>query len=97
MTKDERFKRIRQLPCCCGCERPPPSDVAHSNFSEHGKGMGLKANDNYTIPLHRICHAKFDRYGMGLDRQASKAWFLDKLEFINQVLERYGKDETSIF
>lgn len=33
----------------------------HSNQQEHGKGMGLKAHDRYTVPGCRACHAWLDQ------------------------------------
>lgn len=83
MIKD-RFAKIKKLPCCyCG---HTPSDVAHSNFHEHGKSMGKKAGDEFTIPLCRICHMKFDTYSLGFDRQQSKAWFNQQLQITNEML-----------
>jgi hypothetical protein len=40
-----------------------PSTVvpAHSNQSKHGKGMGIKANDIYTVPACHTCHAELDQ------------------------------------
>ncbi|WP_227430558.1 hypothetical protein [Psychrobacter sp. I-STPA6b] len=46
----KRLTAIRQLPCC-QCGASPPSQACHSNFAEHGKGRGVKADDRYTIPL----------------------------------------------
>lgn len=34
---------------------------AHSNESTHGKGMGLKADDEYTVPACIRCHAELDQ------------------------------------
>ena len=84
MNANKRFKVLRQLPCCwCGRS---PSDVAHSNWYEHGKGKGVKANDEYTIPMCREHHNLFDTYALGVTREQSKAWFMQKWEFINGVI-----------
>ena len=80
-----RLNLIRTL-SCCQCYAPPPSQAAHSNWHEHGKGKGIKADDEYTIPLCIFCHQKFDTYSMGLNREQSKAWFMQKWEFINGVI-----------
>ncbi len=80
-----RLQRIREFPCC-QCHASPPSQAAHANWSEFGKGMGKKADDAYTIPLCHICHKKFDTY-QGQDRQKAKAWFLRKLALVNQWLD----------
>lgn len=83
----QRLERIRALSCCCGCGRSAPSDAAHSNFSEHGKGRGIKADDKYTIPLARPCHYAFDNYQMGMNRQESLEWFMQKWRETNRLLK----------
>ncbi|WP_201595352.1 DUF968 domain-containing protein [Psychrobacter vallis] len=92
----KRLDQIRSLPCC-HCGASPRSQAAHSNFSEHGKGRGIKSDDAYTIPLCANCHGKLDQYNMGMTRQQSLDWFNDKLNFINEVLDDQAKGETSIF
>lgn len=81
------------MPCCCGCGRPAPSDVAHSNWGEHGKCKGKKADDKYTIPLNRVCHQKFDQYKMGMDRQESRVWFLERLSQTNLTLKWLEREQ----
>ena len=93
MRDSKRLKQIRTLKCC-SCWRVP-SQAAHSNFSEHGKGMGIKAGDEYTIPLCAECHRKFDTYSMGMDREQSKEWFEKVLKYVNEVLS--GKDNQADF
>ena len=91
MTNSQRFKALRNLPCCwCG---KSPCDVAHANWQEMGKGKGIKADDRYTISLCRACHQKFDTYSLGMDRQQSKEWFLKMLDKTNMALEY--KDESA--
>lgn len=80
-----RLELLRSMPCC-NCGADPRSQVAHSNFGEHGKGKSIKADDEYTIPLCIFCHQKFDTYSMGLNREQSKAWFMQKWTFINGVI-----------
>lgn len=80
-----RFERLRALPCC-QCHAPAPSVVAHANWGEFGKGMGIKANDEYTIPLCTECHFKLDTY-QSQSRNRAKDWFLDKLHYVNQALD----------
>lgn len=83
MRSTKRLNEIRALPCVrCGY---PHSQAAHSNFSEHGKGKGIKADDKYTIPLCHICHQWFDQYrGMGLVE--SKEWFTKMLDKTERML-----------
>lgn len=84
MRDHKRLAAIRELPCIkCG---QSPSQAAHSNFGEHGKGKGIKADDKYTIPLCYICHRWFDGY-FQLTREQSKEWFNKMLEKTELMLK----------
>lgn len=90
MRDRNRLAAIRKLPCVrCGAV---PSQAAHSNFGEHGKGKGIKANDNYTIPLCHACHMVFDQY-RDMGREESRAWFAKMLEKTELMLN-LGSDEV---
>ena len=94
MRDSTRLQEIRKMPCCeCGAD--PPSQAAHSNFSIHGKGRGIKASDEYVVPLCVEHHYQFDTYSMGLSREESKQWFERKLKYVNEVLS--GKDNQADF
>ena len=93
---NDRLEQVRSLPCCV-CGMGPRSQAAHSNFSEHGKGRSIKADDKYTIPLCDADHKRFDQMLMGMDRNQSLEWFNKKLAFIDEVLDDQAKGETSIF
>lgn len=72
MRNPKRLAEIRKLPCVrCG---NPNSQAAHSNSARHGKGRGIKASDQFTIPLCALCHAAFDRFELG-NRAESEAMF----------------------
>ena len=92
----KRLEQVRSLPCC-HCGASPRSQAAHSNFSEHGKGMGTKADDEYTVPLCHSCHSQLDQYNMGMSKNESIAWFENRLKFVNGVLNDINKGETSVF
>ena len=81
----KRLEQIRSLPCC-QCGASPRSQAAHSNFGIHGKGKGIKADDEYTIPLCANCHADLDQNLSQQTRQQQLDWFLKKLDFIDKVL-----------
>lgn len=91
MRDAKRLAAIRKLPCIkCGSS---PSQAAHSNFGEHGKGKGIKADDKYTIPLCQVCHRWFDGY-FQLTREQSKEWFAQALDKTNRVLNLNNEDEV---
>lgn len=86
----ERLRVIRSLPCIrCG---QSPSQAAHSNSSKHGKGRGIKAGDEFTVPLCYSCHGQFDRFELG-NRQESEAMFKRWLDKTNRMLVM-GSDEV---
>lgn len=72
MRNPKRLAAIRRLPCVrCG---DPKSQAAHSNSAKHGKGRGIKASDEFTVPLCHECHGSFDQYKLG-DRAESEELF----------------------
>ena len=90
MNNNQRFKALRELPCCrCGGS---PCDVAHANWQEMGKGKGIKADDRYTVALCRACHSDFDLYA-NLNREQAKSKFADWLIKTNMAL--WYKDESA--
>lgn len=80
----KRLAQLRQL-ACCRCHAPPPSQACHANWGEFGKGLGIKAGDEYTLPLCHTCHRWLDEY-KEMDKEQAKAWFMERLEFVNKVL-----------
>ena len=84
---NKRLEQVRSLPCCV-CGMGPRSQAAHSNFSEHGKGRSIKADDKYTIPLCDADHKRFDQMLMGMDRNQSLEWFNERLVSTNETLKR---------
>ncbi len=83
MRNPKRLAEIRKLPCVrCG---NPNSQAAHSNSAKHGKGRGIKASDEFTIPLCFKCHAAFDRFELG-NRAESEAMFEKWLVRVNRML-----------
>lgn len=83
---NDRLEKVRSLPCCV-CGIGPRSQAAHSNFSEHGKGRSIKADDKYTIPLCVTCHGKLDQYNMGMNRDESLEWFMKRWAETNQLIK----------
>lgn len=91
----KRLTTIRQLPCI-RCHAPPPSQAAHANWGKFGKGMGIKSDDEYTIPLCLSCHQWLDQY-REMSRDEAKAWFLEKWAFVNKVLDEQERPTEPMF
>ena len=77
MRDAKRLAAIRKLPCVV-CGRSPV-DAAHSNQSAHDKGLGIKASDEFTIPLCRNHHVEYDQF-QKMNRSESVEWFGKMLE-----------------
>lgn len=62
-----------QIPGVCrgACERDTVVPC-HANWSDYGKGMGIKAPDIYTVPGCARCHASLDQ-GMTLTKAEKRA------------------------
>ena len=89
MRDAKRLAAVRKLPCVrCG---QSPSQAAHSNWSEHGKGRGIKADDQFTIPLCHRCHQWLDQYQC-MNRDESKAWFMQMLSKVNRMMQMEDKE-----
>lgn len=88
MRDRKRLAAIRKLPCVV-CGRSPV-DAAHSNQSAHNKGLGIKASDEFTIPLCRQHHIEYDQF-QKMNRSQSVEWFAKMLEKTERMLNL--KDE----
>jgi ferredoxin len=57
----KRLEACRALACQhCGAE-DGTIVAAHSNWSEHGKGRGIKASDEFVAALCFTCHTELDQ------------------------------------
>ena len=91
MRNLKRLAAIRKLPCVV-CGRSPV-DAAHSNQSAHNKGLGIKASDEFTIPLCRNHHVEYDQL-QKMNRSESVEWFDKMLEKTERML---NLDNNEIF
>lgn len=83
MRDAKRLAAVRLLPCIrCG---NPDSQAAHSNSVKHGKGRGIKASDEFTVPLCHSCHFRFDTFQLGT-RAESEVMFNHWWEKVNRML-----------
>lgn len=57
---------------CSGWLLPSDTTVAaHSNQSKHGKGMGRKADDQYTVWACHVCHSLLDQGKMSQEEKVA--------------------------
>ncbi|MDC5247437.1 hypothetical protein OHW55_12075 [Acinetobacter baumannii] len=85
MRDAKRLAAIRKLPCVmCG---QSPSQAAHSNSSKHGKGRGIKASDEFAVPLCHKCHFLFDTYQLGTRTESELLFdqWLEKTELMLKI------------
>ena len=91
MRSTKRLNEIRKLPCVvCG---KSPVDAAHSNQSAHNKGLGIKASDEFTIPLCRQHHIEYDQF-QKMNRSQSVEWFAKMLEKTERMLNLEDQDDV---
>lgn len=90
MRSAKRLNAIRKLPCAV-CGRTPV-DAAHSNQSAHNKGLAIKADDRYTIPLCRQHHIEYDQL-LTMTREQAVIWFDAMLEKTERMLN-FKDDEV---
>ena len=89
MRSQKRLAEIRKLPCVrCG---NPNSQAAHSNSAKHGKGRGIKASDQFAIPLCHSCHFQFDTFQFGNPAE-SEAMFDQWLVRVERMLVMEDKE-----
>lgn len=57
--------------CIGGTETVVP---AHSNQAKHGKGMSIKAEDQYTVPACMACHVAIDQSAQFTKQEKFAFW-----------------------
>lgn len=82
LRSEKHLNVIRSLPCS-NCGNPPRSQAAHSNMGIHGKGKGIKASDEFTIPLCHYCHRKYDSSD---HRDSSEIFFMELIRCTARLL-----------
>jgi len=60
---------------CSLCNSIGTTVSAHSNYSEHGKGMARKADDSYIAFLCYTCHMDIDQGAESYDSKKQR-WYL---------------------
>ena len=69
--------------------------AAHSNQIQHGKGMGIKANDCHVAYLCSVCHYEIDQ-GNGMSKRAkAMAWELAHQRSVPIFQHLLGEDGFS--
>jgi hypothetical protein len=82
----KRLDFCAKLPCA-GCGAPPPNDPHHEAES---RGMGIKGNDNESLPLCRRCHAWRHQVG----RSVYELWKIDVKALIARINKCYEMSKS---
>lgn len=69
----QHLKNVAELPCQ-NCYIEGQTQAAHSNWSEHGKGRGIKSSDEYTAALCQKCHTELDQGARLTKEQRRMLW-----------------------
>jgi hypothetical protein len=78
---------VRTLPCM-HTGAPPPSDPAHSNSGRHGKGKGIKADDNRIAALSRETHRELDQGKNWTQAERERIWWDAHVRTVAELLRR---------
>jgi len=62
---------LRLAPICSGVDTVVP---CHSNQARDGKGMGIKASDDKSVPGCWSCHALLDQGSQHTRQEKNEAW-----------------------
>jgi hypothetical protein len=76
---------------CCG--NPETVVLCHSNKLEHGKGMGIKASDEFAAFGCIACHAVIDGRAprpAGMSYEDADAYFMQGMEATREILREMG-------
>lgn len=80
----------RELPCQhCGKAEPGTVCAAHSNWSEHGKGGHIKADDSCVAALCDLCHVPILDQGSKLSKAERRAmWLTAHVKTVAELVRR---------
>jgi hypothetical protein len=84
----KHLERVAAMNCCC-CKRA--GGVSHHLLRVPGKGMGIKAGDNWVINLCHVCHDSLHRNGNEVKFLAQ--YGIDGKELAKQLYE--GRNEKN--
>jgi hypothetical protein len=76
---------LRLAPMCANPETVVP---CHSNQARDGKGMGIKATDDKTVPGCHLCHSLLDQGAKHTREEKFAAW--------DAAFERWKEDRARI-
>ena len=80
----KHLRNVASLPCqCCGMD--DGCQAAHSNMSQHGKGRGIKASDEFTAALCQTCHYDLDQGSKLSKDERQKMWIMAHIRTYNKL------------
>ena len=74
ITGRRLLDNVYHLTRCELCRQPAAVEPAHSNWAVHGKGKGIKADDNRIAAACRSCHAELDQ-GTRFTEEEKQGWW----------------------
>jgi hypothetical protein len=90
IRSDKLMKLYRTIPCQrCGADDGTVCG-AHSNQSEHGKGRGIKASDEFCASLCSDCHFWLD-FGQALRASKQAVWQLAHENTVKALTAIHGE------
>jgi len=81
---------VASLPCQ-HCGNDHNVQAAHSNWSEHGKGRGIKASDIYVAALCLKCHFEIDQGNQLSKEERKEAWLTAHKKTVRCLQDQWPK------
>jgi hypothetical protein len=82
------LEACRLIPCqWCGVSDGSVV-AAHSNWSQHGKGRGIKASDSAVASLCHECHSALDQGRLTTKEQRQQAWWSAHIHTVRELVDR---------
>lgn len=88
-VRSEALMRAYRLIPCQNCGKDDGTVCgAHSNWGEHGKGKGIKADDNRCASLCFTCHGILDQGSILSHAERYAIWTIAHVKTVRELLAR---------
>ena len=82
------LEACREIPCQVSGVQDGTVVAAHSNWAEHGKGKGVKADDNRVASLSYAVHMELDQGSRWTRMERRKIWWDAHVKTVQELCKR---------
>lgn len=88
-VRSEALMKAYRLISCQNCGADDGTVCgAHSNWAKHGKGRGIKADDNRCASLCSVCHGELDQGSIMGRAEREALWSIAHAKTIRELVAR---------